>query len=147
MLKQMEPDGSETRFGMLEMIREYGLTQLEASGELETIRRCHAQFFLALTEAIEPDLVESPPLNTRAHARLRAELDNLRAVFAWSQTSSSHDVQQRAEVGLRLTKALSWFPFNGDHTRELRRWMETILQQELFPPLLRSLQPGGVLAV
>ena len=46
----------EPRFGMLETIREYGLEQLAASGEAEAIRRRHADFFLALAEALEPAL-------------------------------------------------------------------------------------------
>jgi predicted ATPase len=45
LLKRLEPGGNEPRFGMLETIREYGLEQLEASGEAEAIRRHHADFF------------------------------------------------------------------------------------------------------
>jgi predicted ATPase len=50
------PDG-ESRFGMLETIRAYGLELLAASGEEEAIRRRHADCFLALAEAIEPEIL------------------------------------------------------------------------------------------
>jgi len=44
------------RFRMLETIREYALEQLAARGELDTLRRRHATYFLALAEAAEPQL-------------------------------------------------------------------------------------------
>ena len=43
------PDG-ELRFGMFETIREYGLDQLAASGELKMLQQYHAAYYLALAE-------------------------------------------------------------------------------------------------
>jgi len=46
------PDG-ETRFRMLETIREYAVERLVTSGEADTIRRRHAHYFMGLAEAAE----------------------------------------------------------------------------------------------
>jgi len=138
LVKQVAQLGEEARFDMLETLREYGLAQLAASGEVEIIRHAHAQFFLVLVETIEPDLFELPPRSVRGRTRLRAELDNLRAVFAWTQNCTPHHTQHRDEIGLRLAGALSWFPFGNDHTHELRHWLETALQWSEAPPAMRA---------
>src|SRR5205807_8887290 len=44
------------RFGMLETLREYALEQLVTRGEEPEDRRRHADYFLALAEAAEPEL-------------------------------------------------------------------------------------------
>jgi predicted ATPase/DNA-binding SARP family transcriptional activator len=56
LLQRIEDPAGESRFLMLETIREYALEQLEASGEREAIRQRHAAYFLALAESAEPQL-------------------------------------------------------------------------------------------
>jgi predicted ATPase len=46
----------EPRFRRLETIREYALELLVSSGEVETLRRQHAEYFVALAEAAAPHL-------------------------------------------------------------------------------------------
>ncbi|MEK7327551.1 MAG: protein kinase, partial [Chloroflexota bacterium] len=48
--------GEEARYRLLETIREYALERLAASGEAETVRREHAEFFLALAQEADPHL-------------------------------------------------------------------------------------------
>jgi len=50
------------RFAMLETVREYGLEQLEASGEAETIQRRHAAYYLTLAP---PCAGRRPPARRR----------------------------------------------------------------------------------
>src|SRR5205814_2698910 len=45
--------GEESRFVMLETLREYALERLESLGETEAARRAHATYFLALAEETE----------------------------------------------------------------------------------------------
>jgi predicted ATPase len=41
---------------MLETIHEYARERLDDSGEAETIKRAHAEYFLTLAEEVEPKL-------------------------------------------------------------------------------------------
>ena len=56
LLRQEEGAEGEPRFRMLETVREYGLEQLEASGEGEATRGRLAAWCLALVEQAEPAL-------------------------------------------------------------------------------------------
>ncbi len=102
LLRQVEGADGEPRFVMLETIREYGLEQLAASGEAPTLRRRHADFFLALAEAAEPKLTSAE--RGIWLERLESEYDNLRAALEWSRADAS-----ASETGLRLVGALIWF--------------------------------------
>src|SRR5437763_15748103 len=50
LMQQIEPGKGESRFGMLETIREYALEKLEASGESADTRRAHAAYCVILAE-------------------------------------------------------------------------------------------------
>lgn len=95
--------GGETRFGMLETLREYALDRLEESGEAETIRQRHAAFFVALAERIQPDMRFDERKNW--YTRFDAEQDNFRAALGWALATG------HTELGLRLAGALGeyWF--------------------------------------
>jgi predicted ATPase/DNA-binding CsgD family transcriptional regulator len=146
LLKQVGQSNSEPRFAMLETVREYGLEQLATCGEMETIRRRHAHFFLALAEATEPHLRGAGW--EQALAQVEIELDNLRATVAWSLTPPPLDDTHRAGVGLRLAAALIWFAWNN-HLSEVRGWLEATLQQTTEPTAIRAkaLWGAGLIAV
>jgi predicted ATPase/DNA-binding SARP family transcriptional activator/class 3 adenylate cyclase len=93
-----EDASGETRFRLLETLREYGLECLAASGEAERAWRRHAEFFLALTEAAEPGL--KGPDQVVWLDRLEREHDNLRAALTCSIEKGE------AELSLRLGEAL-----------------------------------------
>ena len=97
LLRQTEI-GGEPRFGMLEMLREYGLERLAANGAMETIRQRHADYYLAWAEQADP-LLESHQQALWLE-RLQCEHDNLRAALDWFADTA------QAEPGLRLASAL-----------------------------------------
>ena len=81
----------ETRFVMLEPIREYALERLRESGEAEDLRRQHALYFLALAEEAKPHLVG--PQQVKWLDRLEEENDNLRAALAWLLHGDTGDTE------------------------------------------------------
>jgi predicted ATPase/class 3 adenylate cyclase len=115
-----EPDG-EPRFTMLETVSEYALERLEESGEAESIRRQHANYFLALAEAAE--LHRYTAAQGLWLLRLDADHDNMRVALAWSQTAAAS-----VDVGARLAGALHWFWYIRGYKGEGRAWLERVLQ-------------------
>jgi predicted ATPase/DNA-binding CsgD family transcriptional regulator len=141
LLRQVEGVDGEPRLMMLETIRKYALEQLAASGEEETIRRVHADYYLMLAEAAEPKLTGAEQgvwLD-----RLETELDNLRAALRWAKEAGE------PEMGLRLAGALWWFCYLHGHYSEGREWLEGALARGGASPAAfraKALTGAGVLA-
>ena len=119
LLWQEEGEEGEPRFVMLETIREYAQERLEESGEAETTRRAHAEYFLSLAEEAEPKLWG--PEDAAWFDQLEQEHDNMRAALLWSV---EHD---EVELALRLGGALRWFWYIEGYYGEGRRWLEAVL--------------------
>jgi predicted ATPase len=99
--QQVEQAKGESRFVMLETIREYALEKLKASGEEPLTKRAHAAYCLILAEeeASEP----SGAQGTEWIGRFALEHDNFRAGLEWLTENGD------AEWGLRLGTALFRF--------------------------------------
>jgi predicted ATPase/DNA-binding CsgD family transcriptional regulator len=121
LVQQKEAPGDEPRFVLLEMIHQYARERLEADGEAETMRRRHAEYFVALAERAEPEL----RLARYGYwcQRFEAELDNLRAVLEW--TLSAGDVA----LGVRLAAALGLFWYGKGYHVEGIRWIQLLLER------------------
>ena len=119
LVRQSDGADGEPRFGLLETIRDYALERLESSGELDALRRRHAERYLELVEAAEPEL-------TRANQglwlhRLDEENDNIRAALSWSIAAGE------LELGLRLAGALVRFWSTRGLMAEGRHWLAEAL--------------------
>jgi predicted ATPase/DNA-binding CsgD family transcriptional regulator len=132
---------AEPRFAMLETVREFGLAQLEASGEAAETRRRHAEHFLELTETVEPRLRRAEQGGWLA--RLEAEHDNLRAALSWGLAVDT-------ATALRLAGNLHWFWYLRGHWSEGRRWLEDALVRGDAPTRtaarMKALAGAGILA-
>jgi predicted ATPase/class 3 adenylate cyclase len=117
-LAQQREEGGEARFSLLQVVREYALERLEASGEGEALRQAHLAHYVALAELGELELFRSEQLAWRA--RLDRELDNLRAALGWAREHGE------AECGLRLASALVWYWDNAGLFTEARSWYEQL---------------------
>lgn len=107
------------RFETLQTVREYGLERLEERDETAALRRHHAQYFLDLAEATEPEL-RGPDLELHLEV-LRLEHDNMRAALAWAL---EHD---EGDLALRMSSALwRFWQLHGDLT-EGRSWTDQAL--------------------
>jgi non-specific serine/threonine protein kinase len=119
LLKQESQEDGEPVFAMLETIREYAGEQLAESGEAEQAQRGHANYFLHLAEAAEPELRGRDQVAWLK--KLEREHDNLRAAIKWALGSGE------SEVALRITGALARFWLQRGYLTEGRRWFEAAL--------------------
>jgi predicted ATPase/DNA-binding CsgD family transcriptional regulator len=121
----------EPRFTMLETLREYALEKLAESGEEETLRRAHCDYFLRLAEVAEAHAFGREQIAW--FDRLEVEFDNLRAALAWSLRGGV------ADKGLQLAAALGWFFSQRMHWTEGLAWIErTLAVSQNAPVFLRA---------
>ena len=101
LVREVELAKGESRFVMLETIREYALEKLDASGEQSLTKRAHAAYCLVLAEEAATEESRAQAADWPEHLAL--EYDNLRAGLDWLTETGS------AEWGLRLGTALFRF--------------------------------------
>ena len=117
-VQKEQPDG-ETRFRMLEVVREYALDSLNVNDESEAMCRRHAAYFLALGEEAEPHLRGSE--SVKWLDRLEEEHDNLRAALRWS-------LENDTKTAARLAAAIRLFWFLHSHLTEGHGWLKAALE-------------------
>ena len=127
----LEPNRSDARYDMLDVVREYGAAELSAARETEAIERAHALHYLALSESAEPHLVRT------GHAdwfrRLDLERGNLRRGLAWTIEG------REALLALRYIVALWRYWRQRGEFAEGRRWSDQALAVAgQSPPSLRA---------
>jgi predicted ATPase/DNA-binding winged helix-turn-helix (wHTH) protein len=113
------PNG-DVRLQMLEVVREFAFEMLEKSGEIEDLRRVHAQIFLELAEKAEPFLQGEE--SGEWFAKLEREHDNLRAALAWFFETDS-------ETAVRMAVALRFLWTRRNHFSEGKKWLNSALAQ------------------
>jgi predicted ATPase/class 3 adenylate cyclase len=119
LIRRIEPPGRPSRFSMLETIREFGHEQLESAGELELIRRRHAEHFLRLAEEAEAHLTGQD--QGAWLDRCDQEHANIRAALRWAiETGDAGQAQS-------VAGALWRFWQQRGHLAEGRRWLEEVL--------------------
>jgi predicted ATPase/DNA-binding CsgD family transcriptional regulator/tetratricopeptide (TPR) repeat protein len=100
-LVHVDAGGTETRYGLLETVRQYALERLDEAGERERIRGRHRDAFLALAERRRRDVLT--PRQPEVLAALDPEAANLAAAV-------EHALETDPEKALRLCLALDfWF--------------------------------------
>ena len=117
LLRQVEPAKSESRFVMLQTIREYALEKLRASGEEAFTKRALAAYCLVLAETTEQTGTEEEWLE-----QLTLEQDNFRAGLEWLTETGE------TEWGLRLGAALFRFWETCESLAEGRSRLDKLLR-------------------
>lgn len=143
LLRQEVDNAYGSRFVMLEIIREYALEQLRASGELELMQRRHAEYFTAWAEQAVRRLYG--PEQAAWLKYMETEADNLRSSLKWCLTAD------QMEMAARLACALGVFWRRGGYYSEGCSWLEQILPRTRLAGLTvslraRTLQAAGSLA-
>ena len=114
------PPAGEVRYGMLESIRQYSRDRLLDSSEEETLRQCHAGYFVAFAEEAGPHLAWST--NRSWVPRVVADLDNLRAALSWA-------LEKRPELALRIAANLFYNEALSLTPREAASWLEPAIEK------------------
>ena len=120
LVQRVDRAETETRFAMLETIREYAFECLCDARELGAARRAHAAYCLVLAEEGNPEL--SAGERASWLSQCDAEIDNFR--YALDFLFETHDL----DWGLRLGLALFRFWDMREHLTEGRVRLETILR-------------------
>jgi len=110
----------ETRYRMLETIRQYAREKLLEVGGGEIIRDRHLAYFVKLAVQAEPELHYSNQvfwLN-----KLDDEIDNFRMAIEWAL---SNDV----EAGLRIAATPWRFWLGRGYFQEVGAWLQSLLEQ------------------
>ncbi|MGZ9166125.1 MAG: adenylate/guanylate cyclase domain-containing protein [Anaerolineales bacterium] len=113
-------EGRDTRYRLLETIRQYARDKLLESGEGEELRNKHLGYFLELAETAEPELQSFEALPWAA--KLNAEHDNIRAALEWG-------LAKDLEASLRMAGALPYFWGTQGYSAEGRRWAMDVLEK------------------
>jgi predicted ATPase len=142
LVQQVEQGKGESRFVMLETLREYALEKLEISGEAALTKRAHAAYYLVLAEENATESSEAEGAGWLE--RLGLEHDNFRAGLEWLIETGN------AEWGLRLGTALFRFWEVREYLAEGRDRLDRLLKLTEAGATtklrMRALFAAGVLA-
>ena len=140
--QQVDQAQGESRFAMLETIREYALEKLEASGEKPLTKRAHAAYCLVLAE--EDAKEQSGAEGSGWLERFQLEHDNLCAGLEWLTETGD------AAWGLRLGTAMFRFWEHREYLAEGRNKLGRVLDlagaAAPTKARMRALFAAGVLA-
>ena len=131
--------GLETRYRMLETIRQYAQEKLVERGEAGRARQRHLQYYLELTEKVGSRLRGSE--QGQLLDMLEAELDNIRLALEWS-LESQEQAGWSLEAGLRIASALLYFWHPRSRHMEGIQWLERLLRAEAEEHGEQALTPG-----
>jgi non-specific serine/threonine protein kinase len=144
-LVAVEETGEAACYRLLETTRAYAWEQLSASGEVESVRERHAEYFLDMAERARP-MLRGPHQAAWSHL-LEAAHDHLRAALEWWTREDAGEAA--AEKSLRMVGALGPFWWLRGYRTEGLRWVEKTLAGSAAPTAARAaaLHAGGHLAV
>jgi predicted ATPase/DNA-binding SARP family transcriptional activator/tetratricopeptide (TPR) repeat protein len=125
--------GQPTRYRMLETLRQYAVERLAADGEADRVAAAHVAYFRGVTDVAEWTL--RGPGQPATVRRLRDELPNLRAAFAW--LAAREQDAARVEDALHLAGSLGWFWHFGRHV-EGRDVLRHVIALDGGSPLARA---------
>jgi predicted ATPase/DNA-binding SARP family transcriptional activator/DNA-binding CsgD family transcriptional regulator len=124
------------RYRLLEPVRQYAQEKLTVRREGEAAGRRHAEFFLALAEEAELELIRSRQAEWLD--RLETEHDNLRAALSWA-------LEREVDLGPRMASALCRFWHKRGYLSEGRRYLEVaVARSDTAPVSVRAKALDGL---
>jgi predicted ATPase/DNA-binding SARP family transcriptional activator len=140
---------SETRYGMLETIREYAHKKLEEAGETEAVRERHLEFFALFATQAEKGIYSSE--QAAWFRRLDKEADNLRAAMDWpmlivqNQDSKLGSILKSQFMIVGLLGMFWESGYRREITEALKKMLELDRANEPSKERARALTTGGFL--
>ncbi|HSR20399.1 MAG TPA: adenylate/guanylate cyclase domain-containing protein [Anaerolineales bacterium] len=119
-LVAVEEEDGETRYRLLETIRQYARDKLVELGEAEEARRAHFGFFMKYVQLAAPKLGTAEALIWIR--RLDTENDNIRAALEWG-------IQNELGATLQLFPDLVWFWNRRGHEEEGRNFITAAMER------------------
>jgi predicted ATPase/class 3 adenylate cyclase/DNA-binding CsgD family transcriptional regulator len=113
-----ENTGGSTRYRLLETVRQYALEKLSESGEADSVRSRHRDYYTSMAAELDA------PARADYERRLRQaeiEMDNLRGAFGWSLENRD------TELALTLASSLQPLWWTRGRMLEGRAWFNTVL--------------------
>ena len=124
LLIQKELSGGESRFRMLEVVRDFATELSESNGEAEAVRLKHAEFYVALGETAEPFLQTAQ--SDLWLGRLEEEHDNLRAAMRGCLANDP-------SMAIRMAVAIRNFWLVHGHLTEGFGWLKAASETDFNP--------------
>ncbi|HEX6760476.1 MAG TPA: DUF4062 domain-containing protein [Propionibacteriaceae bacterium] len=113
-----EDDGSQTRYRLLETIRQYGEERLTETGETERWRARHADYYVRVLQQIRHHRRREEVFWA---VRLRTEQDNLLAAWSWAIDTRNIDTAFSILAGFAPSEIWNTYPLllDGEAALEL----------------------------
>ena len=134
--------GGRTRYRLLETVRQYALEKLGESGEADAVRSRHRDHYTAMATQLDAPAATG---HQQRVEEIEAEIDNLRAAFAWCRENSD------ADLALQMASALQPLWLTRGRLREGLSWIDEALAEhnagdrEVTPAVLaRALADGAL---
>ena len=122
--------GQDSRYHLLETIRQYAHDRLAAVGQVNTFRQRHLDYFQLLTEKARPQMLKSKQASWLN--RIQREMDNIRTALLWAQEAD-------VETGLKLIWSLTYFWWQRGYYLEMdARLTQLLSKSDGVSPLVRS---------
>jgi predicted ATPase/DNA-binding CsgD family transcriptional regulator len=123
LIRRSALEDTEPRFEMLHVVREFAVDRLAAAGEEDSLRRAYAGYFRQLAERAG---AARGAEQQRWYHRVTDELNNIRAILAWSLTDACQPMD--LDAALQLVGDLWFYWIHSRTPGEARLWLTKALQ-------------------
>ncbi|HKJ39771.1 MAG TPA: adenylate/guanylate cyclase domain-containing protein [Anaerolineales bacterium] len=119
-LVTVNDEGDESRYFLLQTIRQYARDKLLDNGEGEGTRNRHLAYFLEMVEIVQP-FAALKGRETEWISRLQTEFDNIRTAVEWGLSNDPF-------ATARIMYALTYLMVMTNYAGETHRWGELTLK-------------------
>jgi tetratricopeptide (TPR) repeat protein len=131
----VQEQAEQTRYEILETIREYMREKLAESGDHDSVRARHISFFMDLASQAEPEL--RGPNQAIWARRLDMDIDNFRSALTWL-------LEKNPNLGAQLAGNLLWFWHIRCYWSEGRDWFARLVADGSGKPLSAQAKAGAL---